>query len=138
MNHPKTLLTLTALAALLALGLVFQLPQVAAEDEDEGTTAAELIVLMKDVKVTLEDAVKAAKAKTGGTALDAEFEIDDDGAVFEVLLLVAKDTPHFVEVEIDARTGKVLEVENHGPNGEDDDDDEGDDDDTDGGEGDDS
>jgi len=135
MKPPKTLLTLTALVALLAVGILFQLPQVAAEDGEEGTTAAQLATLMADLNVSLEDAVKTAKAKTGGTAVEAEFEFEDSEVVYGIVLLMTKDTAHFVKVEVDAKTGKVLEVENLGANGDDDDeadDDEGNDEDKDG------
>ena len=73
------------------------------EDEQAETDAAQ-------AKITLSQAIAAAlKQVPGGKAFEAEAEReDDDKLVFEIELLSGDKV---MEVEIDAMTGKVLEVE---------------------------
>lgn len=73
------------------------------EDEQAETDAAQ-------AKITLSQAIATAlKQVPGGKAFEAEVERKDDNKlVFEVELLAGDKV---MEVEIDAMTGKVLEVE---------------------------
>ena len=74
-------------------------------------------------KVTLSQAVETAVKKVTGQALNAVIELEDGKATIEVTIF---SNGKVYEVEIDATTGAVLEVE------QEDDDDDGDDDDGDG------
>ena len=69
-------------------------------------------------KVSLDQAVKTAMAQVGGMFLAAELEGDDGILVWEVVIISPKKA--VMEVEIDAATGKILEIEEEGC-GEDDD-----------------
>jgi hypothetical protein len=86
--------------------------------------------------IPIAQAIATAQEKVpGGVAVAAQLEIEDDEPEppsFEVVLVSADRK--WVEVEVDAKTGAVLEVETQG---EGHDDDDGGDDDDDGGGGDD-
>jgi len=72
------------------------------EDEQAETDAAK-------AKITLSQAIATAlKEVPGGKAFEAETEREDGKLVFEIELLSGDKV---MEVEIDAMTGKVLEVE---------------------------
>jgi len=64
--------------------------------------------------ITAEKALSVARAAVpGGVAVELELELDDDGdepATWEALMYVA-DKRQLVEVEIDAMTASVLEIE---------------------------
>lgn len=83
--------------------------------------------------IPMGQAIAAAQEKVpGGFAVAAMLEIEEDEPeppAFEVVFVSADRK--WVEVEVDAKTGEVLEVESEGEGGDDDegeDDDEGDDD----------
>lgn len=72
------------------------------EDEQAETDAAK-------AKITLSQAIAAAlKEVPDGKAFEAETEREDGKLVFEIELLSGEKV---MEVEVDAMTGKVLEVE---------------------------
>ncbi|MEV5977121.1 PepSY domain-containing protein [Streptomyces sp. NPDC052114] len=73
--------------------------------DDGRDDAAENTVEAKAAKVTAADAIKAALAKTGGTAVSAELDEEDGGLVWGVDVLKGS-TWH--DVEVDPGTGKVL------------------------------
>ncbi|MBM7172755.1 PepSY domain-containing protein [Streptomyces sp. G44] len=73
--------------------------------DDERDDAAENTAEAKAAKVTAADAIKAALAKTPGTAVSAELDEEDGGLVWGVDVLKG-DTWH--NVEVDPGTGKVL------------------------------
>lgn len=77
------------------------------EDEDEDEQAETDAAM---AKITLSQAIAAAlKEVPGGKAFEAEAEREDDNKlVFEIELISGDKV---MEVEIDAMTGKVLEVE---------------------------
>ncbi len=96
-------------------------------DESEHEDAPDLKVLAEriaDTQISLVKAIKAAEKATGGVAVVAEYELEDDedevGLEIEVLVLLDQK---LIEVDFDAMTGK-MSVEND----DDDDDDEEDDD----------
>lgn len=106
-----------ALGCLLALGPVVTADE---DDDDAGGSKIEKIAKLADeLKVPLATAVETAVKKAGGKALQAQLEVEDGTPIFEILVFVPGAEPKLVEVEVDARTGKVVE----------DDDDEGRDDD---------
>lgn len=63
-------------------------------------------------KIGLDQAVKTAKDQVGGKFLAAELEGDDGILVWEVVIISPKKA--VMEVEIDAATGKILEIEEEG------------------------
>ncbi|MGW0531488.1 PepSY domain-containing protein [Streptomyces sp. NPDC003032] len=75
------------------------------DDATDSDDAAENTAEAKAAKVTAADAIKAALAKTSGTAVSAELDEEDGGVVWDVDILKGS-TWH--NVEVDAGTGKVL------------------------------
>jgi len=77
------------------------------DDEVENLDDAKKIV--GNAKITFPQAIEAAMKKVeGGKAFEVEFEMEDNKAIIGVELLAGNK---IMEVEIDAITGKVLEVE---------------------------
>ncbi|MEU4795848.1 PepSY domain-containing protein [Streptomyces sp. NPDC023327] len=72
---------------------------------DEAEDAAENTAEAKAAKVTAADAIRAALAKTPGTAVSAELD-EEDGALVWGVDILKGDTWH--DVEVDPGTGKVL------------------------------
>ncbi|SLM46398.1 conserved protein of unknown function [Nitrospira japonica] len=65
--------------------------------------------LLKDAKVTIDQAIKTALEKVPGTAVEAELEKKHGKAVWEVEIVGADGKVS--EVHIDAATGEVIDVE---------------------------
>lgn len=74
--------------------------------KDEKCDAAELV---KDAKVTIDQAIKTALDAVPGTAVEAELEKKHDKTVWEVEVLGADGT--MTEVHVDAGTGTVIDKE---------------------------
>ncbi len=74
--------------------------------KDENCDAAELV---KDAKITIDQAVKTALEAAPGTAVEAELEKKHDKTVWEVEVLGADGK--MTEVHIDAGTGAVIDKE---------------------------
>jgi uncharacterized membrane protein YkoI len=72
--------------------------------EDEHAAA-----LVKDAKVTIEDAIKTAMGKVSGTAVEAELEKKHGKTVWEVEIVDADGK--VTEVHIDAASGEVIDTE---------------------------
>lgn len=72
---------------------------------DEGHVAD----LVKDAKVTIDQAIKTALEKVPGTAVEAELEKKHDKTVWEVEVLGADGK--VMEVHIDAATGTIIDTE---------------------------
>ena len=60
-------------------------------------------------KITFEQALKAALAAVPGSVIKAELEIEDGNLMYAFEIVTAKKT--VTEVEIDAGTGKVLDID---------------------------
>lgn len=87
------------------VGLVFALGSGAwADDKDSKITD-----LVKDAKVTIDQAIKTASEKVPGTVVEAELEKKHDKTVWEVEVLGADG--NVTEVHIDAATGAVIDTE---------------------------
>src|SRR5512143_3698901 len=69
----------------------------------------DVAALVKDAKVTIDQAIKTALEKVPGTAVEAELEKKHDKTVWEVEVLGADGK--VTEVHIDAATGAVIDVE---------------------------
>ena len=74
-----------ALRGLLAIGLLVGSSTVAWSDDKEGNIAD----LVKDAKVTAEEAIKTATEKVPGTVVEAELEKKHGKTVWEVEILGA-------------------------------------------------
>ncbi|ADM10834.1 hypothetical protein PB2503_00335 [Parvularcula bermudensis HTCC2503] len=101
--HRTHLLSLTG-AALLAISAAggFAL----AGDDDE---AAEAAALHDRAKISLAEAVAIAEERTGGRAAEAEFDVEDNALLWTVETMTRDGAE--MEVEIDAVSGAILEVE---------------------------
>ena len=73
----------------------------------DGKEAAALATL--PTSVTMEEAIKTATTQFPGKVLEAELELEDGKAVYEVEIVNASG--EIREYEIDAQTGKVLHFE---------------------------
>lgn len=74
--------------------------------KDEKCDVADLV---KDAKVTIEQAIKTALEAAPGTAVEAELETKHDKTVWEVEVLGPDGA--MTEVHIDAATGAVIDKE---------------------------
>jgi uncharacterized membrane protein YkoI len=93
------------LTGLLALCLVVGSSTVAFSDDKEG----HITDLVKDAKVTADQAIKTAMEKVPGTVVEAELEKKHGKTVWEVEILGADGK--VTEVHIDAATGTVIDTE---------------------------
>jgi uncharacterized membrane protein YkoI len=93
------------LTGLLALGLVVGASTLVWSDDKEGHIAD----LVKEAKVTAEQAIKTAMEKVPGTVVEAELEKKHGKTVWEVEMLGADGK--VTEVHIDAANGTVIDTE---------------------------
>lgn len=101
MRFLTLVLTLTA-GTVLALGS----PAWSDKKKDEECDVAALV---KDAKVTIEQAAKTAVEKIPGTVVEAELEKKHDTVIWDVEVLGADGK--VTEVHIDAVTGAVIDTE---------------------------
>jgi uncharacterized membrane protein YkoI len=94
-----------ALTGLLAISLFVGFSTPAWSDDKEGKIAD----LVKDAKVTAEQAIKTAMEKVPGTVVEAELEKKHGKTVWEVEILGADG--NVTEVHIDAAEGTVIDTE---------------------------
>ena len=87
------------------VGLLFALVSTSGADDKEG----KIVDLVKDVKVTIDQAIKTASEKVSGTVVEAELEKKHGKTVWEVEVLGADG--NVTEVHIDAVTGAVIDTE---------------------------
>lgn len=93
------------IALALAVGIIAALGTAAWSDDKE----AKVGDLLKDTKVTIDQAIKTALEKVPGTAVEAELEKKHDKTVWEVEVVGADGKTS--EIHIDAATGAVIDVE---------------------------
>ena len=93
------------ISGLLAGILLLGFGTTAWSDDKEGNIAD----LVKDAKVTAEQAIKTAMEKVPGTVVEAELEKKHGKTVWEVEILGADGK--VTEVHIDAATGTVIDTE---------------------------
>ena len=87
------------------VGLLLALGSSAWADDKEG----KITDLVKDAKVTIDQAIKTASEKVPGTVVEAELEKKHGKTVWEVEVLGADG--HVTEVHIDAATGAMIDTE---------------------------
>ena len=103
-------------------------PLRAEEDDEEDFSLDGLAAELAKAKITLSAACDTAAKAAKGTAFAAKLEVEDGTVLYEVYVLVPGTPPKLFEVEVDAVSGKVIEIEEEGSDDEDEDDDDGDDD----------
>ncbi len=99
------IITALAVGSLLALGTPAWSDKGKKEKEEEGNVAE----LVKDAKVTVDQAIKTATEKVQGTVVEAELEKKHGKTIWEVEIVGADGKVS--EVHIDAGTGTVIDVE---------------------------
>jgi uncharacterized membrane protein YkoI len=104
-DRKEVLMRAHALTGLLAFSLLVGSSTVAWSDDKEGHIAD----LVKDAKVTAEQAIKTAMDKVPGTVVEAELEKKHGKTVWEVEILGADGK--VTEVHIDAANGTVIDTE---------------------------
>jgi uncharacterized membrane protein YkoI len=87
------------------VGLLLALVSTSWADDKEG----KIVDLVKDTKVTIDQAIKTASEKVPGTVVEAELEKKHGKTVWEVEVLGADGNA--TEVHIDAVTGAVIDTE---------------------------
>jgi uncharacterized membrane protein YkoI len=106
MNTSRTILVaLFVGVGLLLLGDGSAWSDQAGKKEDEGHVAE----LVKEAKVTVDQAIKTATEKVPGTVVEAELEKGHDKTIWEVEVVGADGK--VTEVHIDAATGAVIDTE---------------------------
>ncbi len=87
------------------VGLLFALGSSAWADDKEG----KITDLVKDAKVTIDQAIKTASEKVPGTVVEAELEKKHGKTVWEVEVLGSDG--NVTEVHIDAASGGLIDTE---------------------------
>ncbi len=77
-------------------------------DDDVGPEVAKRLLSEGRVR-PLEEILTAVKAKVPGQLLEVELELEDGAYVYDLKILGANG--RVVEVEADAKSGKILKVE---------------------------
>ena len=95
----------SGIIAAAVVGFLFTVGSSAWADDKE----AKVTDLVKDAKVTIDQAIKAASEKVPGTVVEAELEKKHGKTVWEVEVLGPDG--HVTEVHIDAATGAVIDME---------------------------
>lgn len=99
-----------ALPALIVGALCFMSTPAWSDKEHKGKhEEGHIADLVKDAKVTIDQAIKTALEKVPGTAVEAELEKKHDKTVWEVEVLGADGK--VTEVHIDAATGTIIDTE---------------------------
>ncbi|MFO0707096.1 MAG: PepSY domain-containing protein [Nitrospira sp.] len=92
----------------LAVGTVLALGTPAWSDKKKEKDS-DVSALVKDAKITIDQAIKTAIEKVPGTAVEAELEKKHDKTIWEVEIVGADGK--VTEVCIDAVTGSVIDTE---------------------------
>ncbi len=113
MNSIRTSLHVSG--ALLLAGALLAAPQAWGHEKDKKKgkeVEAHVADLMKDAKVTIEQAIKTAVEKVPGTVVEAELEKKHGKTVWEVEVVGSDGA--VTEVHIDAGDGSVIDTEKKG------------------------
>lgn len=99
------IIAVTVMGSLLALNTPAWSAEKGKKDKEEPKVAD----LVKDAKVTIDQAIKTASEKVQGTVVEAELEKKHGKTVWEVEIVGADG--NVTEVHIDAATGGVIDTE---------------------------
>ena len=102
----RFVLTLTVITVSL---LALTMPAWSDKGKKEKEEEAKVTDLVKDAKVTIDQAIKTASDKTPGTIVEAELEKKHGKTVWEVEVVGADG--NVTEVHIDAASGDVIDTE---------------------------
>ncbi|MDP1949228.1 MAG: PepSY domain-containing protein [Nitrospirota bacterium] len=91
--------------AATVVGLLFAVGSSSWADDKE----AKVTDLVKEAKITIDQAIKTASEKVPGTVVEAELEKKHGKTIWEVEVLGADG--NVTEVHIDAATGTVIDTE---------------------------
>jgi uncharacterized membrane protein YkoI len=91
--------------AAAVVGLLFAVGSSSWADDKE----AKVTDLVKEAKITIDQAIKTASEKVPGTVVEAELEKKHGKTIWEVEVLGADG--NVTEVHIDAATGTVIDTE---------------------------
>jgi uncharacterized membrane protein YkoI len=97
---------------LALIGILVARPATAVEGDDITPAAAKKMVkAMEDTKTTLAAGIKTAEESCKGKAVMAHCEMDKDKLVFGVYCLAGEK---LMDIDVDAKTGKVVESKEAG------------------------
>lgn len=92
------------------------------DDDDEDDSPEMQAKLAKQAKITIEQARKTALEKVAGTIIEEEIEMEDGILVYSIEI---RDANRKVfDVEVNAKTGEIVRVEEETEDDDDDDDDD--------------
>ncbi len=100
----------TSVSLLVGLGLLLGTGCAHMHKHQEQCEIKEKVHVAGKAKVTADQAIQTALLKVPGTVVEAELEEEKDHKVIWEVEIVTADGK-LMEVEIDANTGEVLEVE---------------------------
>ena len=90
-------------------------------DDDEDDDSPEMQAkLAKEAKISIEQARKTALERVAGTITEEEIEIENGVLVYSIEIRDANGKTH--DVEVDAKTGEIVRVEEEDEDDDDDDD----------------
>ena len=95
----KVTLASTTAVAILVAGLSFN--AIASSKDDAASKAAQ-----QNAEISLTQAINIAEQATGGKNSEAEFELEDGVAIYEVEIDMPDGSE--IEVEVDAQSGEIL------------------------------
>lgn len=112
-NNRKTLLLIGALLILtITAGVLFAAQTTPNTPDDDEAGEVESQASASDATLSQDEAIAIAEAETGSTAAFVELERENGTVLYSVELEDGS------EVEIDANTGDILEVEGAGADGD--------------------
>jgi uncharacterized membrane protein YkoI len=97
----------TFLYALALLGLFAASPGFARDDDNDHELAHQL--LQEGRILPLAKIIESVSKEVPGEMLEVEFEVEDEGYVYELKLL--RPDGKVQEIEVDAVSGKILKIE---------------------------
>jgi uncharacterized membrane protein YkoI len=98
-----------AVALIIGSTLLVSIPAWSDKGKKGKEEEANVTDLVKDAKVTIDQALKTASEKAPGTIVEAELEKKHGKTVWEVEVIGADG--HVTEVHIDAASGEVIDTE---------------------------
>ena len=106
-HSPKAMNRTYTMALLLAAGLVFVTISGARADDDDHEFARR--ALEQGRALPLADILAKVTPRVPGKVIEVELEVDDGTLVYDLKVLTPQG--RLQEIEVDAATGKILEIE---------------------------